>query len=355
MLKDPTEFRKRFAEYKKGKLPYKAGIPYDDDNHNLEYDHARAIQLGYTPDKTGHYFTRDYETGRYLKSPVHPTVMKSIVNDLAEGYNPYYNPNDGQLYSRTWIKPYKKEDVPTPYRYKYGKSPWDDSTKFTSSYEGWSDTAYQNKGDVPTIGYGTTNKKWVSKGRITREQGKQAMVEDFMANEPLLRKNIKNYDKLPDTAKIVLRDILYNVGQGNLFQKSPKFMAAINSGNWEEAARQMDWDNNKPGMGGAIKRNTARQSLFLQDLMNNPIKPVSPLVESLENQPQFQPVQIKVPVDNTDFSLFNASVQSPAPQSINAWKGKGSPAYGGYSSRIPSLQEYMQTGNIMPRGFKNGM
>lgn len=272
MYKDTTEFRRRFAEYKKGKLPYKAGIP----------------------------------------------------------------------------------DVPTPYRYKYGKSPWDDSTKFTSSYEGWSDTTYQNKGDVPTIGYGTTNKKWVSKGRITREQGKQAMVEDFMANEPLLRKNIKNYDRLPDTAKIVLRDILYNVGQGNLFQKSPKFMAAINSGNWEEAARQMDWDNNKPGMGGAIKRNAARQELFLKDLINNPVKPVSPLVESLENQPQFQPVQIKVPVDNTDFSLLNASMQSPAPQSINAWKGKGSPAYGGYSLRIPSLQEYMQTGNIMPRGFKNG-
>ena len=35
MYRDPTEFRKRFAEYKKGKLPYKAGIPYNDDNYNL--------------------------------------------------------------------------------------------------------------------------------------------------------------------------------------------------------------------------------------------------------------------------------------------------------------------------------
>ena len=353
MLKDPTEFRKRFAMYKKGKLPYKNGIPYDDDNHNIEYDHARAAQLGYTPDKTGHYFTRDYETGRYLKSPVHPTIMKSIVGDISKGYNPYYNKQDGQIYSDTWMKPLKDE-VDTPYlpKFKVGKSPWDDSANFTVPYEGWSDTVYQNKGDVPTIGYGTTSKKWISKGRITREQGMQAMIEDLQANEPLLRKNIKNYDKLPDSAKIVLRDILYNVGQGNLFQKSPKFMAAINSGNYEEAANQMDWDNNKPGMGGAIKRNNARRELFLRDLRNNPIKPVSKLVQSLEESPSFQPIQIKVPVDRTDFSLQNASIKSKVPRKINAWVGAQSPAYGGYSSRIPTVEEYLRARSVMPVIYK---
>lgn len=123
MRKDPTEFRKRFAAWKNGKQPYKNGIPYDDDNHNIEYDHARAAQLGYQPDATGHYDTRDYETGRYLKSPIHPTVMKGVVSDLGVGYIPYYNPKDGQLYSHTWMKPYKKEEVPTPYRYKDGKLP----------------------------------------------------------------------------------------------------------------------------------------------------------------------------------------------------------------------------------------
>lgn len=123
MRKDPTEFRKRFAAWKNGKQPYKDGIPYDDDNHNLEYDHARAAQLGYQPDQAGHYDTRDYETGRYLKSPIHPTVMKGIVSDLGVGYIPYYNPKDGQLYSHTWIKPYKEEEVPIPYRYKNGKLP----------------------------------------------------------------------------------------------------------------------------------------------------------------------------------------------------------------------------------------
>lgn len=246
-------------------------------------------------------------------------------------------------------QPYK-DGLPA---YKGGKNPFGDSADFTSKYEGFSDTVYQNKNDVPTIGYGSTAKKWTSKGKITREEARLAMLEDMAANEVLLRKNIKNYHRLPDSAKIVLRDILYNVGQGNLFNKSPKFMNALNAGNWQEAAAQMDWDNNKAGMGGAKVRNAARRQLFLQDLANNPVKPVSQFVESLEETPQFQPVQIQVPVDNTDFSLRNASLQSPTPRRINAWTGADSPAYGGASLRMPSLQEYTQTNSIMPR-YKDG-
>lgn len=245
-------------------------------------------------------------------------------------------------------QPYK-DGLPA---YSGGKGTWDDSTDFITRYEGFRDTVYQNKGDVPTIGYGTTNKKWVSKGKITKMQAREAMIEDLNANEALLRKNIKDYDRLPDSAKIVLRDILYNVGQGNLFKKSPKFMTAMNTGNWAEAAAQMDWDNNKTGMCGAKIRNAARQKLFLQDLTNHPVKPVSQLVQQLEETPQFQPVQIKAPVNNIDFSLMNAQLNSPAPQPINAWKGKDSPAYGGYSIRTPSVEEYMRTGSIMPVVFR---
>lgn len=258
MLKDPTEFRQRFAAWREGEQPYEAGLP----------------------------------------------------------------------------------------TYKNGKSEWDDSTDFITKYEGFSDTTYQKKGDVPTIGYGTTNKKWTSKGKITVAQARQAMAEDLAANEGLLRKNIVDYDRLPDSAKTVLRDILYNVGSGNLFSRSPKFMQALNAKNYEEAARQMDWDNNKPGFGGARKRNDARQELFLKDL--RAVKPVSQFVSSLEEKPQFEPVQIEVPVDRTDFSLQNASMQSTAPRKLNVWTGSQSPAYGGASIRMPSVQEYMTTKSIMP-------
>lgn len=328
MLKDPTEFRQSFAARKKGVEVYNAGIPYDDDNHNLEYDHARAAQLGYTADETGHYPTRDYETGRYLKSPAHPTIMKSIVTDLGMGYIPYYNNKDGQMYSNTWMK------LP---RFGGGKNPWDDSTDFITSYEGFKDTTYQNKGDVPTIGYGTTSKKWVSKGKITKAQARQAMSEDLAMNEPLLRKNIKNYDSLPDSAKTVLRDILYNVGQGNMFNKSPKFMKALNAGDWQAAAANMDWDNNKPGMGGARKRNAARQELFLRDLGKRVLPYTPPAVEQIEQMPIFEPIEMAVPNIPTDYSLTNRYGGA-----LNAWKGSDSPAYGGFNLRMPSLRETIE-------------
>ena len=342
MLKDPTEFRKRFAAWKEGAKPYQYGIPYEDDNHNTDYDQARANQLGYERDNKGHLSTRDVETGRFLKSPAHPTVSKAIWGDMNMGYDVWYNDRDGQFYSQPGFFE-SRQVLP---RYKNGKSEWDDSTDFITKYEGFSDTTYQKKGDVPTIGYGTTNKKWTSKGKITVAQARQAMAEDLAANEGLLRKNIVDYDRLPDSAKTVLRDILYNVGSGNLFSKSPKFMQALNARNYEEAARQMDWDNNKPGFGGARKRNAARQELFLKDLRS--VKPVSQFVSSLEERPEFEPIQIEVPVDRTDFSLQNASIQSPAPRKLNVWTGSQSPAYGGASVRMPSMQEYMSTKSIMP-------
>lgn len=219
--------------------------------------------------------------------------------------------------------------------FEEGKEPdYQHSSDFISKYEGWSDTAYQKKGDVPTIGYGTTNPKWVSKGRITRAQGIQAMHEDLAKNEPLLHKNIKDYDRLPDTAKTVLRDILYNVGQGNMFNKSPKFIEALNAGNYEEAASQMDWDNNKAGFAGARKRNKARQELFLQDLKKNPVKPRSELVKQLYSQPQYQSDFQYEPSVQTDYSLTNK-----AGGKLNAWYGADSPSYGGASIRIPDIYE----------------
>lgn len=108
MRRDPTKFRERFKKWKSGAKPYQYGIPYEDDNHNLDYDQARANQLGYTADETGHYPTRDYETGRYLKSAAHPTVSKSVYTDMGLGYDVFYNQKDGQLYSQpNWGSTYK--------------------------------------------------------------------------------------------------------------------------------------------------------------------------------------------------------------------------------------------------------
>lgn len=77
-------------------FPAASQVPYRND----DYNYYRANQLGYKPDETGHMPSRDEVTGMYLKSPTHPTIMKSVVQDLSEGYQPYYNKQDGKIYSQ---------------------------------------------------------------------------------------------------------------------------------------------------------------------------------------------------------------------------------------------------------------
>lgn len=352
MRKDPTEFRKRFAAWKAGQKPYKGGVPYDDDNHNPVYDHARAAELGYQPDETGHYPTRDYETGRYLKSPAHPTVMKSVVSDLGEGYIPYYN--NGQLYSDTWVKPYKQEDVPIPYRYKDGKLPGyknglDDTIDFLKQYEGFKDTTYLDGNGVPTIGYGFTDSSLVKKGKISRAEADRQLRKEVLKRESNLQK-LKHWDKLNENSKTALRSYYYNYPAG--FKDTTKFIKYWNAGDFENAIREVDAGMNDKKNPGLKTRRLQEQSMLRQDPFLT--KRVSPLVRQLEETQQFNPVQIQIPVDRTDYSLQNASMQSRAPRNLNAWVGDKSPSYGGASVRMPSLQEYMNQIGSLLIGFKDG-
>lgn len=128
MRKDPTEFRERFAKWKAGEKVYENGLPaygggkstkkgsyylpgekirreLDVPYDNASYDYRRANQLGYEPDETGHLPSRDWITGRYLKTPTHPTESLAIYTDLGLGYdvfdkygNTYSQPNWGS----TW-------------------------------------------------------------------------------------------------------------------------------------------------------------------------------------------------------------------------------------------------------------
>lgn len=75
-----------------GKDPY---LYYPTD-----YDFVQARDLGYQPGQDGHWPSRNYKTGRYLKSPVHPTLYKGIISDNSLGYYPYYK--DGAIYTNTW-------------------------------------------------------------------------------------------------------------------------------------------------------------------------------------------------------------------------------------------------------------
>lgn len=65
-----------------------------------DYDFVQARDLGYQPGDDGHWPSRNYKTGRYLKSPIHPTLYKGIISDNSLGYYPYYK--DGAIYTNTW-------------------------------------------------------------------------------------------------------------------------------------------------------------------------------------------------------------------------------------------------------------
>ena len=65
-----------------------------------DYDFVQARDLGYQQGDDGHWPSRNYKTGRYLKSPIHPTLYKGIISDNSLGYYPYYK--DGAIYTNTW-------------------------------------------------------------------------------------------------------------------------------------------------------------------------------------------------------------------------------------------------------------
>lgn len=65
------------------------------------YDYDRANELGYTRGEDGHFPSRDYKTGRILKSPSHPTMPVTLLNDMRMGYYPVEE-QPGVIYTKTW-------------------------------------------------------------------------------------------------------------------------------------------------------------------------------------------------------------------------------------------------------------
>lgn len=86
-----------------------------------DYDFVQARDLEYEAGPDGHWPSRNYKTGRYLKSPTHPTLYKGIISDNSLGYYPYYK--DGAIYTNTWKgnEPYTQM-LENYIQYRYGKS-----------------------------------------------------------------------------------------------------------------------------------------------------------------------------------------------------------------------------------------
>jgi hypothetical protein len=77
-----------------------SGVPLYQNGgkkQNSDYDIDRALELGYGRDKSGHMYSRDYETGRILKSKNHETYQQALDDDRKIGYYPVEH--NGQTYT----------------------------------------------------------------------------------------------------------------------------------------------------------------------------------------------------------------------------------------------------------------
>lgn len=80
----------------------KITIPYPERTGN-DYNYARANQLGYRRDRSGHLPTRDDQTGMYLKMPSNPTYLRALAEDASLGYIPTQQGiESGDTYTDTW-------------------------------------------------------------------------------------------------------------------------------------------------------------------------------------------------------------------------------------------------------------
>jgi hypothetical protein len=82
-------------KFKRGGKPEDIFDPEGDG-----YDYKSAKAAGISPDKTGHWSSRDPNTGMLLKGAGHETWHKTLKGEEDAGYEVYKNPKNGRYYSR---------------------------------------------------------------------------------------------------------------------------------------------------------------------------------------------------------------------------------------------------------------
>lgn len=136
--------------------------------------------------------------------------------------------------------------------------------KLIDGFEGFKDKVYKDGKGIDTIGHGLTDKKYISKGTITKEESLSG-VKSHIDKEVLPHlKNKPYWNNLNDNQKSALISYIYNIGSGNFNTKSPSLQKALLEGNWDKAAKQMDFGYNDIKNPGLKERRDKERQLFLQ-------------------------------------------------------------------------------------------
>lgn len=175
-------------------------------------------------------------------------------------------------------------------KYAKGKDPYAEAMDLITGFEGFEAKRYNDSKGVPTIGYGTTDPRWVNKGVITEAQARQAMREYLVAEDARLAGIIHGWNELPDTAKNALRSYNYNFQIGR--KSSPKFLQAMRNRDYNEAMLQLDAGWNDTENSGLRKRREIERELFIRDL-KDVMQPRSNFANAVKRQYEFEPFETK--------------------------------------------------------------
>lgn len=113
---------------------------------------------------------------------------------------------------------------------------------------------------LPTLGIGHLIKKndpeyGLPVGTpVSRKRINTYFNEDIQGTIEDCEKLYKDFYKLPEEAKLILCNMMYNLGYTRL-SKFSKLKAAINKGDWEEASKQMyqsKWRTQVPNRAGRL-------------------------------------------------------------------------------------------------------
>ena len=113
---------------------------------------------------------------------------------------------------------------------------------------------------LPTLGIGHLIKKTDPEyglpvgTPVSRKRINTYFNEDIQGTIEDCEKLYKDFYKLPEEAKLILCNMMYNLGYTRL-SKFSKLKAAINKGDWEEASKQMHqskWRTQVPNRAGRL-------------------------------------------------------------------------------------------------------
>ncbi len=98
MEEEDKKATRRYARYKKRKSSISEDSPkMERFEKKYGYNYDSAIKSGIEPDETGHWPSRNPDTGEILKGRKHPTIHKTREGEKEAGYK--IKRRKGKLYS----------------------------------------------------------------------------------------------------------------------------------------------------------------------------------------------------------------------------------------------------------------